>query len=76
MAKGHNYEAEDNGPKGHDLNKSPTTRQDNYGMKYTGSHGTNTTGGPWRESPGQAGGGERAVYNVNASIKGKNKVAP
>lgn len=69
------YEPADHGPSGPDLRKSPHTRQDNYGMKYSGSRGTAATGGPWKESPGQGGGGERGVY-VGGNIKGKNKVAP
>lgn len=55
--------------------KSPHTRQDNYGMKYTGAHGTAATGGPWIESPGQGGGHDRAAQ-YDGNIKGKNKVAP
>jgi len=59
--------------------KSPTKRQDEYARKYTGAHGTKTTGGPWIESPGQGGGvSDRATYNMDhrGKIKGSNKVAP
>lgn len=57
--------------------KSPKTRQDDYGTKYGGAHGTTVTGGPWMESPGQGGGGrgERAA-SFDGKIKGVNKVAP
>lgn len=77
MKKGHNYEAEDHGPSGPDLKKSPSSRQDNRAMKYGGAHGSAATGGPWKESPGQGGGGrgERQVSN-GGHIKGANKVAP
>lgn len=44
---------------------------------YGGAHGTMATGGPWKESTGQGGGGrgEREVSS-GVSIKGVNKVAP